>query len=288
MPTTPLPICKDRGLLVFDVDIHLFVFLLYVAQLSVNSKPTMSTEPRYQSAFLLLLSFFVTTPHPIQCIIVTLSHPFPFHVISTIQAPPARTKLSYYNGSPFPCVSDTYVGGGYKPLSHISSKSLGSKKWKPTKALPVIRSSHPLDVSCAENTLKAIQAYCNQEADDKIAMHPVHPLIYVQVKHLRSLISHSSMISDVVVTFYLELLTKQYDITYLSTSFLTTLRLQGWDRLQSHFALYRNRPRTNSRPNMTGEPVIILPCFVNGCHWVTVVRREVNGRTLFFYADDLN
>jgi hypothetical protein len=96
------------------------------------------------------------------------------------------------------------------------------------------------------------------------------------------------MISDVVVTFYLELLTRQYDITYLSTSFLTTLRLQGWHCLQSHFALYRNRPRTNSRPKMTGDPVIILPCFVNGCHWVTVVRREVNGRTLFFYADDLN
>jgi len=110
MPPTPLPIYKDRGLLVFDVDIQLFVFLLYVAQLSVNSKPTMSTEPRYQSAFLLLLSFFVTTLHPIQCIIITLSHPFPFHVISTIQATHARTKLSYYNGSPFPCVSDTYVG----------------------------------------------------------------------------------------------------------------------------------------------------------------------------------
>jgi hypothetical protein len=39
---------------------------------------------------------------------------------------------------------------------------------------------------------------------------------------------------------------------------------------------------------MSGEPVIILPCFVNGCHWVTVVHREFNGRTLFFYADDLN
>ena len=93
MPTTPLPIYKDRGLLVFDVDIQLFVFLLYVAQLSVNSKPTMSTEPRYQSAFLLLLSFFVTTLHPIQCIIVTLSHPFPFHVISTIQE--LMRELSY-------------------------------------------------------------------------------------------------------------------------------------------------------------------------------------------------
>jgi hypothetical protein len=27
---------------------------------------------------------------------------------------------------------------------------------------------------------------------------------------------------------------------------------------------------------------------VDGCHWLTVVRREVHGTVLFLYADDLN
>jgi hypothetical protein len=129
MPTTPLPLYKDRALRVFDIDIQLFVFLLYVVQLSVNSKPTMSTELRYQSAFLLLLSFFIIAPNPIQCIIITLFYLFPFSVVSPIHATHARATLSYDNGSPIPCVTDTYVGGGYKPLSHtLPSKSLGSKK----------------------------------------------------------------------------------------------------------------------------------------------------------------
>jgi hypothetical protein len=33
---------------------------------------------------------------------------------------------------------------------------------------------------------------------------------------------------------------------------------------------------------------MILPCFVNGCHWVVDVRREIKGKVLFLYADDLN
>jgi hypothetical protein len=90
------------------------------------------------------------------------------------------------------------------------------------------------------------------------------------------------------MTLYLEKLTIHYGITYLATSYLYTLKLQGWERLQSYFAGYRNRPRTNSRPCVTGESAIILPCFVEGCHWVIVVRREVEGRVLFLYADDLN
>jgi len=66
------------------------------------------------------------------------------------------------------------------------------------------------------------------------------------------------------------------------------LRRQGWDRMKTYFALHRNRPRTNTRPNITGESAIILPCFVDDCHWVAVVRREIQGQTIFLYADDLN
>jgi len=186
-------------------------------------------------------------------------------------------------------VNDTFLGGGYhRPCATSLLPSSALQQWHPDKSLPVTRTSHPLDTSCTIDTLQAVKACCNQQEDDRVADHPSHPLIFVQTKHLRALLSHSSMVSDVVITFYLEILTNQYDITYLSTSFTTSLQQQGWPRLQSHFALYRDRPRTNSRPRLSRESAIILPCFVNGCHWVTVVRREVAGQVIFLYADDLN
>jgi len=124
--------------------------------------------------------------------------------------------------------------------------------------------------------------------DDIVSNHLDLPLTFIQVKHLRTIISYSSMISDMVITFYLEQLTRLCNITYLSTSFLSILRTQGWQRLKCYFAGHRNRSRTNFKPRVSGESAVILPCFVDECHWVIIVRREINGRVIFLYADDLN
>jgi hypothetical protein len=163
-----------------------------------------------------------------------------------------------------------------------------TSSWRPQRVLPVHRSSHLFDVACGPEVLQQIYQSCNKHESAVVAKHPWHPLLIVTLKDLRRLLSYSSPISDSVMTLYLEKLTIHYGITYLATSYLYTLKLQGWERLQSYFAGYRNRPRTNSRPCITGESAIILPCFVDGCHWVVVVRREVEGRVLFLYADDLS
>lgn len=39
---------------------------------------------------------------------------------------------------------------------------------------------------------------------------------------------------------------------------------------------------------MSGEDAIAIPCYVNNCHWVAVVRREIGRRVIFCYSDDLN
>jgi hypothetical protein len=74
----------------------------------------------------------------------------------------------------------------------------------------------------------------------------------------------------------------------LATNTIPKLHSEGWEAVQQSFAHFRNRPRQNTQPLMEGEPAIVLPCYVRGCHWVTVVRREIQGQVMFLFADDLN
>jgi hypothetical protein len=46
--------------------------------------------------------------------------------------------------------------------------------------------------------------------------------------------------------------------------------------------------RTIHRPMLLGESAMAIPCFVQGNHWVGLVRREVLGKIKFLYADALN
>jgi hypothetical protein len=130
--------------------------------------------------------------------------------------------------------------------------------------------------------------YCNRPATVIFAQHYIKKEMHITTTDLRDLLSHSKPIADETITLYLELLTTQYNITYLATNTIPKLQGEGWIAVQRSFASFRNRRRTNARPRMTGEAAIVIPCYVNNCHWVTVVRREVNGQVLFLYADDMN
>jgi len=164
------------------------------------------------------------------------------------------------------------LGGGLVTLASYHTPSTGA--WRPHKTFAVHRSTHPLDVACSTNILQDIYQSCLKEESSIVARLPWHQLLIVTSKDSRRLLSYSSPISDSIMTFYLEKLTQYYNITYLATSFLYTLRSQGWNRLKSYFAGHRNRPRTNSRPLISGESTVILPCFVDGCHWVVVHRKR--------------
>jgi hypothetical protein len=84
-------------------------------------------------------------------------------------------------------------------------------------------------------------------------------------KDLRDLLSHSSPIADEMITLYLELLTAQYGIAFLATNAIPKLRSEGWNTVQRCFAQFRNRPRTNTRPQLAGESQKIIHFMVRVC-----------------------
>ena len=182
------------------------------------------------------------------------------------------------------------TGGGAEAIIELTDSTADPRpaSWCPHTTLTLVRSNHPLDSACKEETLQLLQQYCRQPVVTVCVRHPEIEFLGVTTKELRDLISFSSPINDTIITCYLEKLTRHYNISYMTTAMVYILRRQGWDRMKTYFALHRNRPRTNTRPNITGESAIILPCFVDDCHWVAVVRREIQGQTIFLYADDLN
>jgi hypothetical protein len=50
----------------------------------------------------------------------------------------------------------------------------------------------------------------------------------------------------------------------------------------------RYRSRTVNRPRISGEPCILLPTFINNCHWIALARREIDQQVYFLYCDDMN
>jgi len=184
--------------------------------------------------------------------------------------------------------SKTYGGGQDNPilLSELDPES--SVNWRPSAQLPYGRSNHSLDTACTQQSLTTLVQYCNRLATVIFVQHHIKKEMHITTTDLRDLLSHSKPIADETIKLYLELLTTQYDITYLATNTIPKLQGEGWTTVQRSFASFRNRRRTNARPRMTGESAIIIPCYVDNCHWVTVVRREVNGQVIFLFADDMN
>jgi len=86
---------------------------------------------------------------------------------------------------------------------------------------------------------------------------------------------------------YLDIVTTENKIHYLSTYFVTKLRQdKKWSLMQRWFAT-SYRPELPHRPRIDC-PTILIPCHVNNCHWVAIVRRIIHGRITFLYADDMN
>jgi hypothetical protein len=185
-------------------------------------------------------------------------------------------------------VTKNYGGGQPNPL-HL--QLLGHETtagWIPSTRLPHARHDHPLDRACSEQSLDSLKQYCNNPENSVFVRHRLKQDVHVTIKDLRELLSHATPIADKVITLYLELLTTQYNFSFLPTNTIPQMRSAGWTRVQRCFAQFRNRQCSNTRPALHGEPVIIIPCFVHGCHWVVVVHREINGEVIFLFADDLN
>jgi hypothetical protein len=75
--------------------------------------------------------------------------------------------------------------------------------------------------------------------------------------------------------------------TSLNYLLVTVLRRdKSWQGLQNWFSV--TQPPTVTSPCLNSESPVLIPCHVQGAHWVALVRRVIAGRIHFFYADDLN
>ncbi len=75
-------------------------------------------------------------------------------------------------------------------------------------------------------------------------------------------------------------------ITCLHFFFSILRRDRSWSAVQDWFSTADQF--IPSKPTLDTTKPILIPCHVQGCHWVGVVRKIINNKVHFFYADDLN
>jgi hypothetical protein len=162
--------------------------------------------------------------------------------------------------------------------------------WTTEYMIPYRHTPHPLldHIDC--NALLLIKQTCQNSCDGPLFKGTTMQHLIIDSQHIRELISHGTPINDQIITLYLEMIGTKYNVTRLSTAFFPRLIEQGWQNVQQFFAQThpRFRPRTQNRPTISGEQCILIPIFVNGCHWIALARREFNKRVHFFYNDDMN
>jgi hypothetical protein len=169
------------------------------------------------------------------------------------------------------------------PLLHRHA----SYSWIPPRRLPYQTSQHALENTISEHEKETLVQYCCQPANKKMTCSTVSPAIHITSHDLRDLLSHGKPTVDDMMALFLETLAYQHDIPFLCPQFIPLLRSERWPHIKNFFAMQLIN-RSIHRPQISGEQAIAIPYFVNNNHWVPVVRREINGRTIFLYSDDLN
>jgi hypothetical protein len=161
-------------------------------------------------------------------------------------------------------------------VADISSATcMQSTQWRPNHHLNFQRSQHPLDLLITPFHTELIIKTCQLPADIAILYSDDKPEATVTSRQLRNLITHGTPISDAILFLFLEIFCEFFDFSSLPSKFLDFLRRDGWANTTRLFAQdRRNKQRNKFRPNMKGEKAIAIPCFINDCHWIGVVRRE--------------
>jgi hypothetical protein len=164
-----------------------------------------------------------------------------------------------------------------------------SLKWTPTSILRYSRSFHPLDLSCSTTDLLRLATLASLPQASPFTYLTSNPEDRVLVKDLRDLISPSNPINQQVINLYLQPLCNQFNIKMLDSGFYSNHRQCGWDAVHSWFLHQSSRRRWSpTTPAISGDLSITIPCHVHGCHWVAITRREIDGRVVFLYTDDMN
>jgi hypothetical protein len=193
---------------------------------------------------------------------------------------PARELITRFENALYPTTVTT--SGILSIASHLSPKYM----WSPTPSLSIRRSYHPLEANLSQQTINTLITATQQHPNDVILFPTTNRIQNVTCGHLRELLSYGSMTGDSIINTYLDILCNARNIHHLSTFFTSILkRDKSWDAMTSWFA--QDGEISPSKPKLTSD-TILIPCHIHGAHWVGMVRRIINGRVTFLYADDLN
>jgi hypothetical protein len=161
--------------------------------------------------------------------------------------------------------------------------------WVPSHQLSYHRSNHPLDLNIIDDDLSLLQELCQIHAEDPILRSTKNKEIKITSQQFRALLTHDSPINDAIITLYMEGFCATHNMSYLTTYFLPHLEQYGWNEVNRYFykAKKRNICSSGNKKNAR-DPTILIPTFINQNHWVAVVRREIQNKVIFLYADDMN
>jgi Ulp1 family protease len=163
-------------------------------------------------------------------------------------------------------------------LSLEMENLLPSDLWSPSPTLPYLRSSHPFDIACSLDDLSRLSQLASLPISTVISFVRSQPSENIRVQDLRCLLSPQSPINQQVINLYVTLLCHQCSLKCLDSTFYTILKENDWNHVSRWFLLPAStRQRRQTTPSLVGENAILIPCHINGCHWVAVTRREIQG-----------
>jgi hypothetical protein len=180
-------------------------------------------------------------------------------------------------------ISRSDISQSLGPANQIRVISISRRfrtAWRPPCVLPLQSSSaHPLHLTISQCEKEILAKYCCLEPNVVMAHSALTPTVQLKVSDFRDLLSHGLPTIDDIMTSFLEIHCSNYGIAFLTPHFIPLLRTEKWTHVRRFFAT-TSRLRSITRPSLTGEQAIAIPCFVNGNHWTSIVRREVNDEVL--------
>jgi hypothetical protein len=78
--------------------------------------------------------------------------------------------------------------------------------WRPSLVLSVAQSDHPFQTNCAINDLIKLHSYCSFSPTDIFVYLQRNKDDYIQIKHLRNLLSPTTPVTQKILNLYLELI----------------------------------------------------------------------------------